>query len=222
IQNDRFSLPTSPRSLGNSANVVFPTTAPFTQVGYPIDQMTIGRERRERETDNTYLVNQTDLVAKVHTGSWLHTIAAGMELSRETRTQNRLDICDPTNVACRTDVLDPDPNGSPIGGAPVTFKPITTHATNEAVFVADQAKINRYFELLASLRYDNFRTSYSDPNTAGASMLSRSDNLFSYRFGAVFHPTAKSSIYVAYGNAYNPSAEQGIIQNPSQAALAPD
>src|SRR5262249_37761411 len=81
---------------------------------------------------------------------------------------------------------------------------------------------NRYLELLASLRYDNFRTNYSDPNTAGASMLSRTDNLFSYRFGAVFHPTEKSSIYVAYGNAYNPSAEQGIIQNPSQAALAPE
>ncbi|HYW60446.1 MAG TPA: TonB-dependent siderophore receptor [Xanthobacteraceae bacterium] len=224
IQNERFSLPTSPRSVGDANNTVFAngTGAGLVFPGYPVDQMTIGRERRERETDNTYLVNQTDLVAKFDTWGLGHTLAAGTELTHETRTQNRLDICNPVAVDCRTSVIAPDPNGSPTGGLAVPFLPIDTKASNGAVFVSDQVKLNRYLEFLTSLRYDRFSTTYSDRNTAGAANLSRDDNLFSYRFGAVFHPTEKSSLYVAYGNAYNPSAEQGTFQNPSSAALAPE
>ena len=44
----------------------------------------------------------------------------------------------------------------------------------------------------------------------------------SYRAGAVVHPTHNSSVYVAYGNAYNPSAELGTITNASVANLAPE
>jgi catecholate siderophore receptor len=52
--------------------------------------------------------------------------------------------------------------------------------------------------------------------------LERVDNLMSYRVGAVAHPTSNSSIYVAYGNSYNPSAELGTLTNASVAALAPE
>jgi catecholate siderophore receptor len=52
--------------------------------------------------------------------------------------------------------------------------------------------------------------------------LERTDNLVSYRFGAVGHPMSNVSTYVAYGIAYNPSAEQGTIANASQASLAPE
>ena len=92
------------------------------------------------------------------------------------------------------------------------------------VYVSDQVKINKYFELLASLRYERFSTVYDDPNQALAinQHLERTDYMFSYRFGAVVHPTEKSSVYIAYGNSYNPSAELGTITNASTAALAPE
>src|SRR5262249_28386296 len=38
-------------------------------------------------------------------------------------------------------------------------------ATDYAAYVSDQVKITKYFELLASLRYDIFSTTYSDPPT---------------------------------------------------------
>src|SRR5262249_17993034 len=65
---------------------------------------------------------------------------------------------------------------------------------------------------------------YDDPDQAVVTNqhLSRTDNMFSFRLGQVFHPTPNSSIYVAYGNSYNPSAELGTITNASQAALAPE
>ena len=231
IDNERFARVTAPRNVG-LANNNFPgragspttwdgTTFPF---NYPVDLLTYGRERRERETDNTYLINQTDLVGKFITGIAEHQMSAGLEAARETRHQDRRDLCDSTNVACRTNAFNPDPNGSPVGGAIINFLPIETKAVDYAAYVSDQVKITKYFELLASLRYDYFSTNYQDPNQALVinRNLERTDNLFSYRFGAVVHPTEKSSIYAAYGNSYNPSAELGTLASASNAALAPE
>jgi catecholate siderophore receptor len=229
IDNTRFARVTAPRNVG-LANNTFPaasppgwngTTFPF---NYPVDLLTYGRERRERETDNTYLINQTDLVGKFITGIAEHQMAAGLEFARETRHQDRRDICDSTNLACRTNAYNPNPNSSPIGGAIINFLPIETKAVDYAAYVSDQVKITKYFELLASLRYDYFSTSYQDPNQALVinRNLDRTDNLFSYRFGAVLHPTEKSTIYAAYGNSYNPSAELGTLASASNAALAPE
>src|SRR5215475_1686231 len=149
IDNDRFSRPTAPRNVG-LANNTFPGATgwrpPAFPFNYPVDQLTYGRERRERETDNTYLVNQTDLVGKFKTGSLEHQVATGLEASRETRHQDRRDICDPANIACRTNAYYPDPNGSPTGGATVVFKPIDTWASNYAAYVSDQLKVNKNLE----------------------------------------------------------------------------
>src|SRR5262249_45763 len=99
----------------------------------------------------------------------------------------------------------------------VNFLPIDTKATDYAAYVSDQVKITKYFELLASLRYDIFSTTYSDPNQALVinQNLARTDNLFSYRFGAVVHPTHNSTTY-------NPAAELGTLASASAAALAPE
>lgn len=226
IDNDRFARVTAPRNIGNAANQIFATgtTAGLASYGYPTDLMTLGRERRERDTANTYLVNQTDLTAKFNTGSFAHTVAAGVEFSRETRDQTRRDICDSSNPLCRTSIANPDPNGSPVGGATINYIPITTEASNVAAYISDQIKINQYLEILTSARGDRFSTEYRDPNQALPQNrnLARTDNMFSYRLGAVVHPTTNSSVYVAYGNSYNPSAEQGTITNASVASLAPE
>jgi catecholate siderophore receptor len=220
IVNERYSLPTSPRAVGDATGALGnPPPANF-----PVDQMFLGRERRERQTNNTYLVNQGDVVTKFNTEAWQHTLAAGYEITGETREQSRRDLCDPANVACRTSVVEPDGIGAPSAGAPVVFKEINTRASNLAMFASDQIKTNKYFELLASVRGDFFRTVYDDPNQAVVANqhLERSDSMVSYRFGAVGHPMSNVSTYVAYGISYNPSAELGTITNLSTANLAPE
>jgi catecholate siderophore receptor len=231
IDNERFARVTAPRNVGLADNtfpgrpgspaIWAPPSFPF---NYPAELLTYGRERRERETDNTYLVNQTDLVGKFITGIAEHQMSAGLEAAYETRHQDRRDLCDSTVNACRTSAYYPNSFSSPTGGPIINFLPIETKATDYAAYVSDQVKITKYFELLASLRYDLFGTDYSDPNQALVQNrnLSRTDNLFSYRFGAVIHPTEKSTIYAAYGNSYNPSAELGTLTNASVAALAPE
>ena len=190
--------------------------------------MTIGRERRERETDTTYMVNQTDFTGKFDTGIINHTFTTGIELSRETRNQTRTDLCvtGRRQSACYTSLANPTAGGVPATGS--TFVPGNqTLSTNYAAYVIDQMKITKYFELLGSFRFDRFNTHFLDGTSApGQQDLKRTDNLSSYRFGAVFHPTPNSSLYVAYGNSYNPSAELGTLSgsanNAASVSLAPE
>jgi catecholate siderophore receptor len=220
IDNDRFSRVTAPRSLF----VTGTTTTP--PPGTSVDQMSIGRERRERQTDATYLVNQTDLIGKFDTGIVNHTVATGLELSRETRSQSRTDLCLGTTTACRTSLTNPSSGG--VDAAMYTVVPgNNTLSTNIAAYASDQMKITRYFELLASLRFDRYRTHYVDASAvAGQNDLERTDSMLSYRFGGVYHPTDNSSLYVAYGNSYNPSAELGTLSgatnNTASVTLEPE
>jgi catecholate siderophore receptor len=219
--NDRFSRPTAPRALGDANNVVFGNPPP---PNYPPELMTVGRERRERQTDNTFAINQTDFLGKFTTGVFNHTFVGGVEVAHETRDQTRLDICNQTNIACRTSVFYPNYGGSPTGGAIVQHLPNFTKFNSAAAYMSDQAKIGDAVELLGSVRFDHFKTDYTDLDQALVSnrYLSRTDNMWSYRFGFVIHPTKNSSIYVVHGNSYNPSGELGTLASASAAALAPE
>jgi catecholate siderophore receptor len=225
LANDRFSRVTAPRGLANSSGQAFTsgttTGAGGLGIGYPVDSMTLARERRERETDATYAVNQTDLTGKFDTGIINHTVATGIELSRETRSQTRTDLCVATSPACYTSLAYPSAGGvAATGLTPVA--PNSTLSTNIGVYASDQMKITKYFELLASLRFDRYSTHYVDASAAaGQNDLKSTDNMFSYRFGGVYHPTANSSLYVAYGNSYNPSAELGTLSTGT-VSLAPE
>ena len=208
ISVDRMARVTSPRSLLQANNATAATP------GYPVELMTIGREHFQVQTDNALLVNQTDLTGKFNTGPLQHTFALGMELARETRDQKRAAgmtarlLCDNSNVACRTSLYNPA--DSLFGGVFAGYgSPNSTTQTTTAVYASDQIKINEYFELLGAARFDRLSTSY-DPGT-GAAILDKTDNLLSWRVGGVFHPVPYASLYVAYGNSYNPSAEYSTL-----------
>lgn len=219
IDNKRFARVTAPRGLGNSSNVAFTSTS---GIGYPVDAMTLARERRERQTNATYLVNQSDLTGKFDTGIVNHTVATGLELSRETRSQTGNTLCTSTATACKTSLTDPASGGVDATGiVPLTGN--STVATNIGAYLSDQMKITKYFEVMGSLRFDQFKTKY---DVDGSDEIGRTDNMLSYRTGAVFHPTENSSLYVAYGNSYNPSAELSTLSSSptstSGVALAPE
>ena len=211
IAVQRMARPTAPRTLYMNGTTTAPTA------GDPEESMTIGRQHFQTDTDNTMLLNQTDLVAKFATLGLQHTLAAGVELARETRWQQRANLCSPTGAgACRTSLWDPDPNGS--AGTFTGFgAPNETQQDTIAFYASDQVKLNQYFELLGAVRYDIFKSEYTSGTPA--TTLERSDNLLSYRFGGVYHPIPNASIYVAYGNSYNPSAELGTLSSsPTNAA----
>jgi catecholate siderophore receptor len=206
ISVDRMARVTSPRSLFQADNATAPPP------GYPVGLMTIGREHFQTETDNSLLINQTDLTGKFNTGWLEHTFSVGAEAARETRNQQRAFgmtprlLCDNTNILCRTSLYNPVDTsfGGVFGGyAP----PNKTESTNVAFYGFDQVKFNEYFELLGSIRYDRFETRFRDLNTAPVTNLSRTDEMVNWRVGGVFHPTHNSSVYAAYGVSHNPAGE---------------
>lgn len=208
ISVDRMARPTAPRTLNTAGGS---STIP---AGYPVDLMSIGRQHFETLTDNSMIVNQTDMVAKFDTGGFKHSLVAGVELAQENRDQSRWNLCYAAaggstpagGPVCRTSLISPDPNAS-AGSYFAQTAPNTTKQNTVAVYASDQVKLNQYFELLGAMRYDVFRTEY----ISGATTLERSDNLLSYRFGGVYHPVPNASLYVSYGNSYNPSAELGTL-----------
>jgi catecholate siderophore receptor len=154
---------------------------------------------------NTQYANQTDILAKFATGPVDHTMTAGVDVTREGRDFLRNQFAGQAG----TNFLTPDPWR--FGGVPVppTATQLTDGvATDYGVYIADQAKITKYFELVGSLRYDQYRFMQKAPLAdAVLQSLTRVDQMRSWRYGAVFHPTEKTSIYVIRGTSFNPSAD---------------
>ena len=241
FDNDRSARPTAPRSLGNAANVPFATAGNLNPANpavlYPVQLMTIGRQHFWNETDNSLFVNQTDLNAKFDTFGFRHTFAAGVEFAKENRFQRRArgaapdgdanNLCAPTVLNCRTPLFTP--TDTAFGGAFAGWNVgLFTETTTYAAYATDQMKINDYFELMGAIRYDDFHAEFTDLGNALPALrhLERTDRLTSYRVGAVFHPTKNSSVYVAHGISYNPSAElgtlSGLANNVASVLLDPE
>ncbi|MBB5052284.1 catecholate siderophore receptor [Afipia massiliensis] len=226
VSNNRFAINTAPRSLLQADNTTAVTP------GYPVDQMTIGRQHFQIETNNTLLTNQTDIGGKFYTGSLLHTFSAGLETTRETRYQQRArgvgptgtasNLCDPAQLACRTSAYYPVDTsfGGFFGGWNTS---LSTETTTVAAYAFDQIKINEYFEVLGSIRHDYYKAEFGDPGNATAANrnLGRTDDMTSWRVGGVFHPTKNSSVYAAYGTSFNPSAEFGVLSSAVNNAASP-
>ncbi|WP_224249796.1 TonB-dependent receptor [Hyalangium gracile] len=195
---DRFARPTAPRGLTPSGE---PTT--------------VGRQRFETGTDNSYLVNQLDLRGEFETGFLKHTANVGVELSRETRDQTRHNLEAaglPTGPNLPADLRDPD-HSPDLSVVNRNFSNSNTSLQRTVAFYAsEQLEITKYVELVGSLRYDMFGTNYSATNNAGVvTSLKNRDKFANWRAGAVLHPVEKTSVYGMYGTSANPSAEAGSL-----------
>ncbi|MBX9847568.1 MAG: TonB-dependent siderophore receptor [Xanthobacteraceae bacterium] len=189
---------------------VFPEPAPATTTG------TWTPNRAQVMVTNTMVANATDLIAKFNTGFLEHTTVTGVEVNRETRNFSRNQYARQAG----TSLLSPD--AYRFGGTvqtPTASQVTLGEATDIAFYAADQIKINRYFELLGSIRVENYTFEQTAPRgAASVANLKREDNLVSWRVGGVFHPTLNSSIYVMHGTSFNPSADNLSISPGTNAA----
>jgi catecholate siderophore receptor len=194
---------------------VFPE--PNASVPFPNLNANWTPNRAQVAAHNTQFINQTDMLAKFNTGTFQHTVAAGVDVTQETRdfTRNSFAGMGATNF------INPDPYRAPgTPSAPTASQLTNAEGTTVGGFLADQIKLNQYFEVLGAIRYEQFRFRQDAPIAAPAlQSLSRTDNLFSWRVGAVFHPTPNSSLYVMRGTSFNPSAENLTVSvsNPTTA-----
>ena len=163
-------------------------------------------------TERESIVNQTDITYRWDMGQGIrHTLLAGTEFSYQETDNFRNNPSfnaplGPTTISV--------PFNSPTTFAPVFFDRFArdwhTEVQTSSVYIQDQLEITKYFELIGGLRFDRFDVAFdgrtSNVNAGAPQSLSRVDDVWSHRVGAVFKPTEAASVYIATSNSFLPGA----------------
>jgi catecholate siderophore receptor len=167
----------------------------------PLSNIAVTRHEIAVNSVESFLDEQTDVVALFHTGAVRHTFVAGVEAGRETSDPVRPTY---TNVPS-TPLLAPNPYEAPSGAETITSIVHTT-AYTAAAYALDTISLGSKVELTGGVRWDRFSTDYSQ-SVAPASAFNRVDEMPSWRGAIVYKPKSNASIYFDYGTSFNPSAE---------------
>lgn len=187
----------------------------------------INREMRSwLTTDETY-DNQTDFSAKFKTGIFEHSLVTGAEFIRE---KNLRYIRSAANSP--TTLLNPNPFDVFTGVFAANSLPGDITATTQSIYLLDTIKLHPKFDLSGSLRYDRYNAEGFLPPTVNLTptvilgttraAISKKDDLWNYRVGAVYKPFEIGSIYASYGTAVNPSLSGLAYDNATVLTLDPE
>ncbi|HWM89631.1 MAG TPA: TonB-dependent siderophore receptor [Thermoanaerobaculia bacterium] len=201
-QSDRDSIITAPRFAGN-------------------DSTLINRQLQSRDLEDTITILQNDLTAAFETGGVGHAVVAGIEVARE--TSDNFSRTGP--AAPQADLFNPDPGARYEG--PITRTGARTESTADtgALYVSDTVKLGESWQLTGGLRWDRFDMEFDSVDVAGVlTPFERTDEMLSWRAGAVYKPRPEGSIYVGAGTSFNPSAEAatGLNLSASTVDLEPE
>ena len=198
----RDSLITSPRFESNESTTIRRT------------------DWKSRDQSDDVVASQTDVTSRFRTGNVGHALVTGIELSRETSENwNRIETGGPQPT---TDLFTPDFN------TPYESRLTRDGAVNDAtarstaVFAFDTLQLGSKFEMTGGVRWDRFSLDYLTVTAAAQeSLLERTDDMVSWRGGAVYKPRANGSVYVGLGTSLNPSTE-GLSLSASTVLLDPE
>ena len=172
--------------------------------------------------DRTNLFSQTDLIWESRIAGVDQTLLAGFEVGRQKSRNhrqsgtvtglpgNRLPLADPTlDLAATFASTGSDANNR-------------TRATVAAFYIQDQIRPAEWLEIVAGLRFDQFRLEVDDLR-AGSTDFSRSDKLWSPRLGLILKPLDNLSLYGSYSRSYLPqSGDQFSGLTPVTDQLKPE
>ncbi|MFC4654229.1 catecholate siderophore receptor Fiu [Rheinheimera marina] len=176
---------------------------------------TISRSRQGKDQRNRILTNQTQLNTSVQTGAIRHDISSGLEFIYE--SQRNFTLALPTgttqgaanlyNPSTSDTFVDPVRTGASTEGSTMT----------SALYVLDTLHLNEQWQLNLSGRFEHYSTETdlvtvqgtSTPQTIPigtllGSTLKASDNLASYKVGALYKPASNGSLYLSYATTQLP------------------
>ncbi|MCQ4347684.1 TonB-dependent siderophore receptor [Pseudomonas stutzeri] len=160
-----------------------------------------------RDVSTELLINQTNLRADFATFGLAHSLATGVEVSRE--NYDRTTYSYGLNFAGRDFDLGNPPGyySGPIDKADTADT--STRLDNRAVYVFDTIALDPQWDLSLGLRYDWIDGEYKNVALPVGTLtrLDSRDEQLSGRAGLVYKPTENGRIYLAYGTSFNPSAE---------------
>lgn len=189
----------------------------------------VWRRANTRYSETDVLTGQTDLYGKFDTGGIEHSFAVGGEYSYEKASRGTYVLATGSTISPRcstlaiarfycTSLFNPNPNDTFVNytndtatGVPTAItkslpatRTINTSYT-KALYAFDSITLTEQLILNLGARFDRF-TSKSELPVAGGTrpVISRHDSLFNWQAGAVFKPTANTSLYVSYATSATP------------------
>lgn len=151
--------------------------------------------------ENTSVSNLTNLSLAFQTGEVKHTLAAGLELSREESDGERV----PGANQPATNIADPDPGRAPgAPGAPLAATEFAkTRIDTAALYVYDTIAFNERWQLTGGLRAERYTVKLDSKNAAGDPLkfddYDVSETTFSGKLGAVYKPVSNGTLYASLG-----------------------
>jgi catecholate siderophore receptor len=168
----------------------------------PLSSIQVNRGTRPgRDTEESILTNQTELIARFHTLAFKHTLSTGLEVAREGFDATRFTHA---NVP-PADLLHPEVRPDTSRETETISARTSTDATSFAIYAVDQIRLLPKLDLLGGLRFDLFAADFD--SFLNNQSFDRTDTKVSWRAGLVFRPTSTQSYYFSSGTSFNPSAE---------------
>ncbi len=180
----------------------------------------ISRELKSWITNDSIWDDQTDLTLRQKTGSLLHAVVFGANLSHE--TNRRVLRTGPDAI---TTLFAPDPFDEYTGVISYDPRRPYANANTSAAYLFDTVTFNKYFQASGGFRFDRFSVSGVNAVTvngiATTAPIDRLDKLWSGRAAVMFHPVERGNIYLSYGTSSNPSLE-GLLYSPADVRTPPE
>lgn len=173
------------------------------------DAETVNPSRQAALRENESVSNITNLSLRLGTGSVRHTLALGLEFSREEAETGRnflaLGTVEPTNV------YNPDPF-RPVTG-PVDLTPAYVDEVvvkTAALYAYDTMELNEHWQITGGVRAERYDASIRTRSTQDVSVpeeiinYDTDDTTVSGKIGIVYKPAPNGSIYAAWGVSKQP------------------
>jgi catecholate siderophore receptor len=171
-------------------------------------------------TDDANLTNQTNLQASFHTGRIEHATVAGVEAAHEKSLFASYHFSKaPPKV---TDLNHANPDDAYTGVVTEGLPRRSASSNSIAGYAFETMKLSSHWELSGGLRYDYFSPTYRDSLARDITPDTASSHALTGRVGVVFKPTARGSIYAAYGTSFNPSGELLSFDSRGASGVKPE
>ncbi|MBS7663892.1 TonB-dependent siderophore receptor [Pseudomonas lalucatii] len=213
--NDRLSFSNLARYMETQRLTVV-SASHINVSGQPVGRyVPAGPQGHGRDYDTSLAINQSNLTWRFNTGPLAHTLVSGLEVSREdyarTTFTHGLDFS-----GRNFDIFNPPGYYTGPTNKQDTAR-VEAQLDGEAVYLFDTIALNEQWDLSAGLRYDHVEGEAKNASIAAvpgygnqyswSDDLESSDEVVSSRLGLVYKPADNGRIYLAWGNSFNPSAE---------------
>jgi catecholate siderophore receptor len=177
----------------------------------PLSQLYVQLQSHDRVIENHSIYNDTTLDYKFTTGPIKHDFIVGVELGRDTysnqaSTRNNLPI---------VSLIDPAYLSTPAGVTTTLGNYAQSSANEIAGYFNDTASIGEHWKVVGGLRWDRFQAEIANTISAPA-FASQTNDFTSVRAGIIYQPADWQSYYVSYGTSFDPSLEALTVTNYTQ------